>query len=292
MQAERFMKTFIPLQLLAVFTLAPVPSAQEVITAALAGVPMTDEPDHHLVLNNDYVNAYDVEVPPHGSTRLHQHLHDNVFIVFGNAEVTNAVEGKTPVHLDLKDSSVNFGRAPYAHKVTNNGTLPFRNIIIELLQSRGDAEKFYSSVDEALASAAGDASGIKQNAVLKTDNVRVIAVAVPVGGVWSAPNDDRDRLVVLFDEINDTANPKEKNTSFPKGMLVWFGDNKETGPLTNQLDHLMRLMVLEFRNTSQENPDRDQTSSPVGAQYCSSTLQSTTSSFTLPPKFQPDKQNN
>src|SRR5882724_76753 len=108
MQAERFMKTFIPLQLLAVFTLAPVASAQEVITAALAGVPMTDEPDHHLVLNNDYVNAYDVEVPPHGSTRLHQHLHDNVFIVFGNAEVTNAVEGKTPVHLDLKDSSVNF----------------------------------------------------------------------------------------------------------------------------------------------------------------------------------------
>jgi len=56
MQAGRFMKTFIPLQLLAVLTLAPVASAQEVISEALAGFPITDERDH-LVLNNDYMNA-------------------------------------------------------------------------------------------------------------------------------------------------------------------------------------------------------------------------------------------
>jgi len=42
-----------------------------------------------------------------------------VFIVFGDADVTNSVEGKIPVHLNLKDSSVNFGRAPYAHQVRN-----------------------------------------------------------------------------------------------------------------------------------------------------------------------------
>jgi hypothetical protein len=214
---------------------------------------MSEDPDHHLVLANDYVNAYDVEVAPHTSTRLHQHLHDNVFVVFGDADVTNAVEGKTPLHLNPKDSSVNFGRAPYAHQVTNNGTLPFRNIIIELLQSKGEPKTFYRSVNEALDSSNADASGLKQSAVLETENMRVTAVAVPVAGSWSPPRDGDNRLAVLMDEINDTASPREKNTSFPQGMLVWFAGNSDSAPLTNQSDHPMKLMVLQFKNTSGEN---------------------------------------
>ena len=268
MPQRRFLKIFISLQLLAVLTSASIAWSQDVATVSLAGVPMTDEPDHHLVFNNEYVNAYDVEVPAHGSTLLHQHLHDNVFIVFGDAEVTNAVEGKTPVHLSLKDSSVNFGHAPYAHQVTNNGTLPFRNIIIELLRSQGDAKNFYTSVDAALASAAGDASPIKQNAVLETSNVRVIAIAVPGRSAWSPPDDGRQRLVVLLNEINNTTRPKEKNTSFPQGMLIWLGHNP--APVTNQLDHAMKLLVVEFRDTTRQDRPEDQSSFLLDTEYCSS----------------------
>jgi len=144
------------------------------------------------------------------------------------------------------------------------------------LQSQGDAKKFYGSVGDALASTGGDASAIKQNTVLQTDNVRMIAVAVPVSGVWSAPDDGRDRLVVLFDQINNTAKPKEKNTSFPQGMLAWFGNDTQTAPLTNQLDHPMRLMVLEFQDAAREKPAEHPGSSSLDGEYC---LSSTSDNF-------------
>lgn len=151
-----------PVGFLALLAWPRLPGRRRLHVAALAMVPMTDKPDDHLVFSNDSVNAYNIKIAPNSSTLVHQHLHDNVFIVFGDADVTNSIEGKIPVQLNLKDSSVNFGRAPYAHQVRNNGTLPFRNIIVELLQSQGDAKKFYGSVDDALASTGGDASAISK----------------------------------------------------------------------------------------------------------------------------------
>jgi quercetin dioxygenase-like cupin family protein len=60
-------------------------------------VQITSEPSHHLVLENEYLRVFKVEVAPHASTLMHRHRHDYVFVTLGDAHVSNEVEGKPPV---------------------------------------------------------------------------------------------------------------------------------------------------------------------------------------------------
>lgn len=246
MQPTRLSNPFLLLPAVALLSFASVGSAQEVITAAMDGVPMSKEPDHHLVLSNSYVNAYDVEVPPKGSTLLHQHLYDNIFVVLGAADVTNTVEGQPPAHLTLADSSVIFGSAPYAHSVTNNGTTPFRNVIIELLQPQGQEKTFYKSVTEALAGAVLNANFGKQNTVLETDAVRVLGVGLPSNGLWVAPSDGQPRLVVVLNDTRDPTTSANKSLS-ELGTLVWYDGGGDDPGVANESDQPVKLMVVEFK---------------------------------------------
>ncbi len=96
------------------------------------------EPHHHLKIENSYVRAYYVEVPPHDATQLHQHDHDYIFVTLGDSDVTNAVLGKPEVHLQLKDGEVRFTRGGFAHVARNNSDAPFRNVTIEFLHPQSN----------------------------------------------------------------------------------------------------------------------------------------------------------
>jgi hypothetical protein len=225
---------------------APQVAAQEVMAAvAPPGVPIAQEPHHHLVFQNAFVNVYEIEVAPGYATLMHQHDYDNLFVVFGEADLTNAVAGENPTRLRLPDLGVHFAREPYAHLIANNGKLPFRNITVELLRTQGRVKNVYSSIDDALKDASPDDDGIRQALVLETDEMQVTAVAVPSGKAWASPKDGRDRLAVLLDKISDGLLAREGNASFPAGMLVWLGADTDSN-VTNEADREMRLMVLGF----------------------------------------------
>src|SRR5216683_2858035 len=101
-------------------------SAQNVMTvAALPGVPIAQEPHHHLVFQNSFVNVYEIEVAPGDATLMHQHYYDNLFVVFGDADLTNTVAGKKPKKLRISDLGIDFACEPYAHIIANNGKVPF-----------------------------------------------------------------------------------------------------------------------------------------------------------------------
>jgi len=224
-------------------------SAQNVMTvAALPGVPIAQEPHHHLVFQNSFVNVYEIEVAPGDATLMHQHYYDNLFVVFGDADLTNAVAGQKPTKLNLSDLGIHFAREPYAHIIANNGKFPFRNITVELLQTQGPVKNFSSSVNQAVDTAPPDGWGIRQGRVLETDEVRVVAVAVPSSTAWSPAHDGHDRLVVMLDKINDGSGPKEKNSPFPAGMLAWFPADTDLS-VPNESDQQMKLMILEFKDT-------------------------------------------
>jgi len=115
----------------------PVPLAQ-------GGQP--GEPHHHLKIENEYVRAYYVEVPPHESTQLHQHDHDYLYVVLGDSDVVNAVLNKPEVHLTPKDGEVHFTRGGFAHVARNQADTPFRNVTIELLHPQDHLQNLCKSV--------------------------------------------------------------------------------------------------------------------------------------------------
>lgn len=230
---------------------APQVAAQEVMAAvAPRGVPIAQEPHHQLVLQNPFVNVYEIEVASGYATLMHQHDYDNLFVVFGEADVTNAVAGENPAKLHLPDLGVQFAHEPYAHLIANNGKLPFRNIMVELLQTQGRVISVYSSINDALKAARPDDDGVRQAVVLATDNVQVTAVAVPSGKAWAAPENGRDHLVIMLDKINDGFLPREENSSFPAGMVAWLGADSDSN-VPNDGDRQMRLMVVEFGDARQ-----------------------------------------
>jgi quercetin dioxygenase-like cupin family protein len=121
--------------LLAVFSLRA--QAQEPMPLAHGNVP--GEPHHHLKIENEYVRAYYVEVPPHEDTQLHQHDQDYIYVSLGPADVVNAVRDKPEVHLQLKHGETHFTRGGFAHVARNLSDAPFRNVTIELLKPQSEA---------------------------------------------------------------------------------------------------------------------------------------------------------
>jgi quercetin dioxygenase-like cupin family protein len=130
----------------ALFLLAFSLSAQAPQPVPLAQGGQPGEPHHHLKIENEYVRAYYVEVPPHDSTQLHQHDHDYLFVTLGDSDVMNAVQNKPEVHLVLKDGEVHFTRGGFAHVARNLSDKPFRNVTIELLKPQGDARNLCAQI--------------------------------------------------------------------------------------------------------------------------------------------------
>jgi hypothetical protein len=216
-------------------------------SANLTGVPISQEKHHHLVLENSYVQVYEVEVGPHDATLLHQHVHDYAAITLGDASLTNAIAGQPVTRMRLADTTVKLTRGMFSHIITNRAETPFRSVDIELERAQGQSSVLFSTIDQALA--AGDPDGAGMVSVAESEEMRLAATRVAAGASWSPARDERDRLVVMIDKIHDTAGPKEHNSTFPAGMLAWVPAGKSWS-VANPSAHPMRLVVVEFKDSA------------------------------------------
>jgi fructose-bisphosphate aldolase, class II len=78
-------------------------------SATIHGVPTTQEQHHHLVIENAYVKVFEVEVGPHDATLMHYHPYDYIYIVFGDADLTDTVADKPEVKAKVPDLTVDYG---------------------------------------------------------------------------------------------------------------------------------------------------------------------------------------
>ena len=100
-------------------------------------VEIEAEPSHHLVLGNEYVRAFAVEIAPQERTLCHHHAHDYLLYVAGDGEVISASPGEEPKKLTYCDRDCELLEAGLAHVVENVGQKAFRNIVLELLPAAG-----------------------------------------------------------------------------------------------------------------------------------------------------------
>lgn len=98
-------------------------------------VPVSQEPRHHKVLENEWVRVLDVHVPPHDTTLMHKHSTPSVFVMLSRTKTGSEVliEPGPPVFTAGDIWFEGFYDKPRIHRVWNEDTVEFHVMDIELL---------------------------------------------------------------------------------------------------------------------------------------------------------------
>jgi len=214
-------------------------------------VEITAEPHHHLAFSNDQVRVFSVEVPAHTDTLIHWHHHDYIYVVLGDAAVTNEVVGKPSVSLTLHDGDTAFAPpAPFAHRARNFSDKPFRNVTVELLQD----EKLRTlkspwDSDRGLDILHGGTAEI----LWVKDAVRASEYELQPGGEIPGTVHAHPRLLVALTDLDLLLNDPRSHGPAPappslrvsNGTATWLS----TGfyhPVVNVGSHSAKFVTLEF----------------------------------------------
>jgi quercetin dioxygenase-like cupin family protein len=210
-------------------------------------VEITAEPHHHLVFANDQVHVFNVDVAPHTETLLHRHGHDYFYVMFGACEIVNAVQGKDPVNVKLRDAQVGFTPGAFAH-VVRDLDQPFRNVTIELLQ---DDKLRHSTAKWDEDRGLEILHGGTQEILFVKDGVRASEFELQPGG--TAPMPATGFLIVAVSDLRLEAADKPKNVPHS----AWDSVDKKSGDsfwlpggsvhaLTNLGHDPAKFVTLEF----------------------------------------------
>ena len=209
-------------------------------------VEITADPTHHLALENRYVRVFQVEVAPRSATLLHRHRHDYMFVTLGASEVSNEVEGKSPVTLKLQDGETRFLPGNFAHVARNLANSSFRNVTIEFLQdekNRSSSAKW--DEDRGLHILHGGTEEI----LFVKDGVRASEVELQTAGVDPEHRSAGPQLIVAVTDLvlrSDFAGKGSSNLEMKSGDVRWFARGL-THSVTNVGRQGARYVVVEFQ---------------------------------------------
>ena len=89
-----------------------------------------------LLFENDRVRIWDLRLEPGQSTGLHRHSQDYFYVVIGDGTLRGIdADGQAGTANQMRDGDVRFnqlGGRDAVHEAVNQGTSPWRNIVVEL----------------------------------------------------------------------------------------------------------------------------------------------------------------
>jgi quercetin dioxygenase-like cupin family protein len=213
--------------------------------AADNAVPLSQEPHHHLIFQNDYTRVWDVNVAANESTLMHRHDQDYVAVIMTPSHVQNAVEGRPVTTGRAGVGEVRFTTAPMTHRLTDmSNTRPFRNFIIEILKKKaGKAGE--EKGERGLEVGHGGLS----DTVIDNDEVRVQDVQIAAGGMLHKHTHKFPFLVVALSDLelhNKPHGKPAKMVSQKAGEVKWIGAGT-THEVMNMGEQEARFIEVEFK---------------------------------------------
>ena len=220
---------------------------------AIPEVEITAEPSHHLILQNSYVRVFYVDAPAHADTLMHWHRHDYVYVILGDAHVSNDVKGKPPVDVKLPDGATRFSPATFAHIARNLSAQPFRNVTIEYLQDeelRASSKETIARMDETRG--LDILQGGTKEILFVNDGVRATEFELQPGGVVPRHHHTGPHLLVAVTDLDirsDVSGTGPMSGPMPghfkSGDVKWLPGGY-THTLTNVGKTPARFLTLEF----------------------------------------------
>jgi mannose-6-phosphate isomerase-like protein (cupin superfamily) len=210
-------------------------------------VEITNEGHHHQVLQNDFVRVFKVEVGPKEATLMHRHRHDYLYISLGPADVSNEVEGKSPVQLKLQDGQAGFLPGNFAHIARNLAPTPFSNVTIELMQDEKARTTPSPKWDEERGLQV--LHGGTQEILFVKDGARVSVIELQPGGMIPSHHHNGPHLVVAITDLDlrsDIEGRGPTSSQSKSGEVKWVPGGY-THTLTNISKQPAKFVTVEFQ---------------------------------------------
>lgn len=195
-------------------------------------VDIADEPHHHLVIANDYVRAFAVEIPPHSRTLCHQHPHQYLLYVASGSEIVSAAREEEPKRLSYADGECELSKAGLVHVVDNLGDGAFRNVVVELQPAtaklkRGAkplAIKGEPRIEEILSEAPGAVFTVMMQAGTEVEIAGPAVIAAPHEPVMVKEFDEFDIPLDDFRKLMWVCAPRKvwmrNSGKLPAGVVI------------------------------------------------------------------------
>lgn len=229
--------------------LLPLPLAAQ--TPAV--VPMDQEPHHHLVLQNDYVKVFNVEVSPGDSIVLHRHDRDTFAIAIGDQLVTVGIPGKPEIHQKNADAQVRLLRSGYMHSTKVDGDTPYHTVAVELLRPQTN---FHLDCAEILPSLQLNCQGsitigspsLTSQQLFASSETHVRLVHVLSGrGIGIGDLKDSHLIVALDPATLSPDSPSGPDQTLHAGDFVWIVKGVASGAFTNNGKGEARFIEFSFK---------------------------------------------
>jgi len=188
---------------------------------------MEEEGHHHLVMENAYIRAFFVEIPPHESTLYHRH--DLPYVSLPPPPLANGPS--TPVASNARPSPsgprVSYALGGFSHTVNNTAEVTLRNIAIELLRPQGPARNRCAEIvrgqplGDCDKPASADPAGTSHYALFETDEIVVEDWEIAPGATISPADAHLSTLVGGLSGIEEVT-AKGDSRLAPQAGLVWL----------------------------------------------------------------------
>ena len=198
-------------------------------------VPLSQEPHHRLVLQNDFTRVYNVMVAPLDATLPHTHDLPYVAVSLGPANVVNLVVGKPAARMVLQDGQVTYSDGGFTHLVGTDSGIPFHDVTVELVKPQGTARNLCEQIVPGPLGACPQRTEVvagKRNApeaadddipYFETDGARVDVIKVATGKDYIEESPKLNGLLIALTNANLDVNLGGQHISFlHDGDILWM----------------------------------------------------------------------
>jgi len=243
---------------IAALWLLPLP----LVAQAPSVITMDQEPHHHLVFHNNFVNVYDAKAAAGDSLRLHRHDHDAVAIAIGDQTTTVSIPGQPDVHSKNADGQVRMQRSGYVHSTHVDGNAEYFTVAVELLRPQTGPRNLCASVlaGEPLkcpgASPGGSSHASTSQPQFESDQTRIEVVRVRPHESVKLGHAPEFLLIVTLDPASiSPASPNELGSLLYPGDFVWLEKDGLARTFENRSDKEARLVEFIFQSSSSVSAD-------------------------------------
>jgi hypothetical protein len=217
-------------------------------------IPLKSEPHHHLVLHNDFVNVYSVQVQPHDSVLLHKHTFDAIGIMLGDAEITVSAPGKPDSHQKIGGGQLRLQQAGYIHSTVIDGDTAYLNVTVELLlpqqEGRNICARLMSIQPLNCPSAHADSAALLEQPQFETNQTKISLIRLKPRQSFTLETSPRNRLVVVLDEVAVLSGANNPSKALHSGDILWRDSHSPAQLFENAGNKEIRLVTFAFTNVN------------------------------------------